>query len=547
MGALGGSIPDSWDIWPKYVFQRELGHGTYGSVCEAILAGTNIHCAIKKFTNIYKDVLMCKRVLREIEIIYYSNHPCIAKPSDVFVKGSDIYLVMEFAQTDLRQLIKSRIFLVEKQIKLIMYQMLLAINYLHSGGIIHRDVKPANLLLNSDCSVKLCDFSLSRSMAGLSSMSFDPYAAIQFNPMLNGSGSCTSTPSLRDIQVPPPQPARDTKELAAKAAMSVTVSSTATADSVTQQPHPEANDFDEGMDGTNPVVRCAFEVKKCASKAETMERLETSCPYVPDESEEAGAVTAYKSQSFPLPSCDKFPTGAVSKKGKSIAVMKKEEREKLLIQAREYTPCLQRELTGHVATRWYRAPEVILLEKIYTSAVDIWSAGCVFAELLQMLQEVEPDYTKRHPLFPGSSCYPLSPSHEPTINIADNPVSPYEQLNLICKTLGSPNKEELKFLNDERATEYVEGFPKYRKQELGKMFRAVDPRALDLMEKMLAFNPYYRITAKDALRHKYFAEVRDKRQEIELLHSVPLITDTLAYQSLSDLTTGVFGRLFGHG
>ena len=46
---------------------------------------------------------------------------------------------------------------------------------------------------------------------------------------------------------------------------------------------------------------------------------------------------------------------------------------------------MERELTSHVATRWYRPPELILLEKDYTSAVDIWGAGCIFAELLQMV------------------------------------------------------------------------------------------------------------------------------------------------------------------
>jgi mitogen-activated protein kinase 1/3 len=225
--------------------------------------------------------------------------------------------------------------------------------------------------------------------------------------------------------------------------------------------------------------------------------------------------------------------------------MKAEQREVLQCRSKEYTPCLQRELTGHIATRWYRSPEVILLEKIYTTAVDIWSVGCVFAELLQMTKEAEPDFNKRKPLFPGSSCYPLSPSHNPTVNIMEHMISPYEQMNLIFKTLGNPSKSDLAFLNDERATEYVEGFPRYKKQDLSSMFRSADPLALDLLEKMLIFNPYYRITAKEALRHKYFADVRDKSQEIELLHSIPLLTDTLVCHNLSDMVNKVLGRLFG--
>ena len=66
-------------------------------------------------------------------------------------------------------------------------------------------------------------------------------------------------------------------------------------------------------------------------------------------------------------------------------------------------------LTDYVATRWYRAPELILLEKDYGPAIDMWSVGCIFAELLGMMKESAPTYLDRKPLFPGKSCFPLSP------------------------------------------------------------------------------------------------------------------------------------------
>ena len=62
-----------------------------------------------------------------------------------------------------------------------------------------------------------------------------------------------------------------------------------------------------------------------------------------------------------------------------------------------------------MVTRWYRAPEVILMSDLYTSAIDIWSVGCVFAELLTMMKENYATVFDRKPLFPGHSCYPLSP------------------------------------------------------------------------------------------------------------------------------------------
>ena len=61
---------------------------------------------------------------------------------------------------------------------------------------------------------------------------------------------------------------------------------------------------------------------------------------------------------------------------------------------------LRRGLTKHVVTRWYRAPEVILLQD-YTAAVDIWSLGCIFAELLGLVRENIEDYRRRRALFPG--------------------------------------------------------------------------------------------------------------------------------------------------
>src|SRR3954452_5570719 len=88
---------------------------------------------------------------------------------------------------------------------------------------------------------------------------------------------------------------------------------------------------------------------------------------------------------------------------------KKKEMSKRLIRTKDARKNMKRELTGHVVTRWYRAPELILLEKDYGAAIDMWSVGCIFAELLGMMKESAPTYLDRKPLFPGKSCFPLSP------------------------------------------------------------------------------------------------------------------------------------------
>jgi len=68
-----------------------------------------------------------------------------------------------------------------------------------------------------------------------------------------------------------------------------------------------------------------------------------------------------------------------------------------------------KQLTRHVVTRWYRAPEVILMNDFYSYSIDIWSVGCIFAELLSMMKDNFDNSFDRQPLFPGSSCYKLSP------------------------------------------------------------------------------------------------------------------------------------------
>jgi mitogen-activated protein kinase 1/3 len=99
----------------------------------------------------------------------------------------------------------------------------------------------------------------------------------------------------------------------------------------------------------------------------------------------------------------------VEEKKEVSADDKKREITKKLVRTKDLRKNMKRELTGHVVTRWYRAPELILLEKDYGPAIDMWSVGCIFAELLGMMKESAETYLDRKPLFPGKSCFPLSP------------------------------------------------------------------------------------------------------------------------------------------
>ena len=111
-------------------------------------------------------------------------------------------------------------------------------------------------------------------------------------------------------------------------------------------------------------------------------------------------------------------------------------------------------LTEYVATRWYRAPEIMLSFKEYTKAIDQWSVGCIFAEML----------TGR-PLFPGRDYH--------------------HQLSLILGVLGTPSLEDFYSITSARSREYIRSFPYCERANFAELFPRAEPLALDLLDKLL--------------------------------------------------------------
>ena len=126
--------------------------------------------------NIFEDDIDCKRILREITLLRKLRHPFVVElieilePKDL-LHFETLYVVMEYAESDLKKVIKSSIHLGLLHIQTIIYNLLCAVKYLHESNVIHRDIKPANILVNEDCTVKLCDFGLARSVTGVESAS----------------------------------------------------------------------------------------------------------------------------------------------------------------------------------------------------------------------------------------------------------------------------------------------------------------------------------------------------------------------------------------
>jgi mitogen-activated protein kinase 1/3 len=107
---------------------------------------------------IFEDEVDCKRILREIYLLAKLHHPFVVELIEIIEPSNletfdTIYIVLSLCESDLKKVIKSAIYLDNRQISLVVYNMLCGLKFLHSSNIIHRDLKPANVLLNEDCTV----------------------------------------------------------------------------------------------------------------------------------------------------------------------------------------------------------------------------------------------------------------------------------------------------------------------------------------------------------------------------------------------------------
>ena len=195
------------------------------------------------------------------------------------------------------------------------------------------------------------------------------------------------------------------------------------------------------------------------------------------------------------------------------AVEKKDDMKSRLLKTKDQRKNMKRELTGHVVTRWYRAPEIILLEKDYGPAIDIWALGCIFSELLGMMKEHAPTFMDRTPLFPGKSCFPLSPAKDPTEQRKGFPFSSTDQLAVIFAVIGAPTDDDKSFVTDQKAIEYLDSFPQHGRVDLSMKYPGAPKEAIDFLNKILVFNPYFRMDLITALNHPLFDNVRRPQAE----------------------------------
>ena len=137
-----------------------------------------------------------------------------------------------------------------------------------------------------------------------------------------------------------------------------------------------------------------------------------------------------------------------------------------------------------------------------------------------MIKEHAATYFDRGPLFPGTSCFPLSPDSNARAKKSGFPVTTQDQLNMIFEILGTPTETDLEFVTDDKAIEYLKSFKPRDKKNLSDMFPAASKEAIDFLNKTLQVNPERRISIDACIEHPLFAEVRDK--DIENFNVKPL-------------------------
>ncbi|WVR08352.1 hypothetical protein IAU60_005407 [Kwoniella sp. DSM 27419] len=139
-------------------------------------------------------------------------------------------------------------------------------------------------------------------------------------------------------------------------------------------------------------------------------------------------------------------------------------------------------MTEYVATRWYRAPEVMLSFRMYTKSIDVWSIGCILAEMLS-----------GKPLFPGRDYH--------------------HQLSLILDVLGTPTIDEYQAITSSRSKEYIKGMPFKKKRSFESLYPNANPLAIDFLKRTLTFDSRKRYTVEQCLSHPYLEAYHDSEDE----------------------------------
>ncbi|OBA19136.1 hypothetical protein METBIDRAFT_13450 [Metschnikowia bicuspidata var. bicuspidata NRRL YB-4993] len=157
----------------RYKIQEVLGRGSYGVVCVAIDTKSQdpVKLAVKKICKILQREILLKRAIRELKLMrFFRGHRNIVSLVDVYFitlsPYEGLYCFQEHMDYDLARVLYSTVQFLEFHIRNFLYQVVCGIKYIHLANVVHRDLKPGNILVSSRGVLKICDFGLARAISG---------------------------------------------------------------------------------------------------------------------------------------------------------------------------------------------------------------------------------------------------------------------------------------------------------------------------------------------------------------------------------------------
>jgi cell cycle related kinase len=398
----------------------KIGEGTFGQVFKAqhIESGRIVALKVIRIKSIQDGIP--KTVFREINALQHIEHPHVVPLFEHFPNGSSVVLSFEYMLTDLFQIMRCLTeqgkAIPENAIKTIMMMTLQGVNAIHEANIIHRDIKPGNLLISTSGRLKIGDFGLAR---------------IHVNNKKGDTGYGHSSSSSCMVS-------------SSSSTFSSSVSSTTT------------NCF---IPSHNSSCNCSINTPHSSEADSDI-----------DKSQSINSIhSSASTQSSHLHPHDEFDNSNHNENDHD----NHNDNDNHNVSMNTCIHASNAALYSHeVATRWYRAPELLYGTRKYGFEVDLWAVGCVFGEMLN-----------NSPLFAG-----------------ENDI---DQIFQIVQTLGTLDETKWKGSVDLPDFHKI-SFSEVKPSSLSKLLPDASSQAIALLEKFLVYDPSLRISAKEALQDRYF-------------------------------------------
>jgi len=385
-----------WEMGSRYQANEVVGKGSYGQVIKALDRIENRYVAIKKMEILFDEPINSKRAYREIRILNHLRHPCIIDLVDVVSPVVEDYAKKASSQT------QTPVRRFSSDGKEISPQISSKTTTPTSAGSVNPPRNLGSIFLVFD----FMDTDLSKIIKSNQNLS-DEHVQFILYQILDGVHYLhTHNVIHRDL--------KPANILVSCVDCTIKIADFGLARVVD-------NEFVENqVSGKSPNSGRDSHQNSSMRRFQNLsnDSLDASSVMAKDFNALSMSLSAASNDSIPggtaaiAPSVN--PSGASSTNtvpvGGPASIAK---------------PALRRSLTKHVVTRWYRSPEIILAQP-YSAAVDIWSIGCIFAELISMMKGNQDDSKKRRPLFPGESCGDLSADDDEEDETANHEIQPFQ-------------------------------------------------------------------------------------------------------------------------